>query len=140
MVNEKKGVYVTLLDANHCPGACLLLFRVGQGQGGESKRYLHTGKQRMKREGCAFSAVVCIYLTIPPPCVLYTCELGDMRYHPKMQSYPALKQQEGGGNKIDTIFLDTTYSHPRYDHPPQADAMEAMVTAIIERLKGEGQW
>ena len=34
---------------------------------------------------------------------------GDMRYHPKMKRYPALQNI-----KIDKIFLDTTYAHPKH--------------------------
>ena len=43
---------------------------------------------------------------------------GDMRYHPKMKNYAALQNI-----KIDKIFLDTTYAHPKHKvnkrlHPP----------------------
>ena len=34
---------------------------------------------------------------------------GDMRYHPKMKNYAALQNL-----KIDKIFLDTTYAHPKH--------------------------
>lgn len=34
---------------------------------------------------------------------------GDMRYHPKMKNYAALQNI-----KIDKIFLDTTYAHPKH--------------------------
>ena len=37
----EEGVKLTLLDANHCPGACLLLFRLADGT-----VYLHTGQTR----------------------------------------------------------------------------------------------
>lgn len=39
---------VTLLDANHCPGASLLLFRVGGGEGKKDGAvyHLHTGRWR----------------------------------------------------------------------------------------------
>lgn len=32
--------------------------------------------------------------------------------------------------------LPRTYSHPRYEHMPQLDAMEAAATAVLQRLVG----
>ncbi|XP_057487838.1 DNA ligase 6 isoform X2 [Actinidia eriantha] len=39
------GCEVTLIDANHCPGAVQFLFRI-QGSGGKNERYVHTGDFR----------------------------------------------------------------------------------------------
>ncbi|KAJ1472847.1 beta-lactamase-like protein [Baffinella frigidus] len=66
---EVCGASVTFLDANHCPGAALLLFRL---------KHLHTG---------------------------------DMRYHPRMQDYPALIQARG---QLENVYLDSTYCHPKH--------------------------
>lgn len=33
--------------------------------------------------------------------------------------------------------LPRTYSHPRYEHMPQLDAMEAAANAVLQRLGGE---
>jgi hypothetical protein len=52
--------------------------------------------------------------------------------------------REGGkggavARKIDTVFLDTTYCHPRYDFAPQQDAIEMIGDLILERLREEGR-
>ncbi|KAJ3305371.1 hypothetical protein HDV03_001664, partial [Kappamyces sp. JEL0829] len=42
-----QGVAVELIDANHCPGACIILFTIPPGPGSvTSLRYLHTGDFR----------------------------------------------------------------------------------------------
>jgi len=39
---------------------------------------------------------------------------GDMRWQDSMAQHPALLKQ-----KIDYLFLDTTYASPKHTHPPQ---------------------
>ena len=98
---------VTFLDANHCPGAALLLFKIkknvvqvsnshtsGQVQSRNRKR----GKEEEEERGGKGVEYSKIYL-----------HTGDMRYHPRMQQYPALRNI-----RIDKIFLDTTYAHPKH--------------------------
>lgn len=85
------GAKVTFLDANHCPGAAMLLFQLDSGL-----THLHTG---------------------------------DMRYHPRMKEYPALQNI-----KIDRIFLDTTYAHPKHQFRPQAEAINDIIHKIKDFL------
>lgn len=76
-----EGVEVTALDANHCPGSAMFLFRVpggGTGDGGASGGGGSGGQV-----------------------VLHT---GDMRWHDAMAAHPALS-----GARIDVLMLDTTY-------------------------------
>ncbi|KAK3426330.1 hypothetical protein EUGRSUZ_F02800 [Eucalyptus grandis] len=42
------GCEVRLVDANHCPGAVMFLFKVPGGGGGEFRRYVHTGDFRFR--------------------------------------------------------------------------------------------
>ncbi|KAG2439579.1 hypothetical protein HXX76_004931 [Chlamydomonas incerta] len=108
-------VEVTLVDANHCPGAVQLLFRVlprggsssggGGGGGGSSSgggagggssggvRYLHCG---------------------------------DMRYSPAMQSWPQL----AGWRGCEGVFLDTTYCQPKHTFPTQASSRPDIDEAV----------
>ena len=82
-----EGTRVTALDANHCPGAAMLLFAVPQ-RSGAVLQILHTG---------------------------------DFRFHPRMAAYPALQ-----ATQIHTLFLDTTYSTPKWCFPDQTNAIELM--------------
>jgi len=89
---------VTFLDANHCPGAVLLLFELNYDSVDSDRRvFLHTG---------------------------------DMRYHPKMKSYEAFNRL-----KIDTVYLDTTYCHPKHTFACQVDTIQEIVSAIEARLQ-----
>ncbi|KAM7016467.1 DNA cross-link repair 1A protein [Passerculus sandwichensis] len=85
------GIKVLLLDANHCPGAAMILF------------YLPSG------------AVI-----------LHT---GDFRADPSMERYPALM-----GQKIHTLYLDTTYCSPEYTFPAQQEVIQFAVNIAFETV------
>ncbi|XP_014106052.1 PREDICTED: DNA cross-link repair 1A protein [Pseudopodoces humilis] len=85
------GIKVLLLDANHCPGATMILF------------YLPSG------------AVI-----------LHT---GDFRADPSMERYPALM-----GQKVHTLYLDTTYCSPEYTFPSQQEVIQFAVNIAFETV------
>ncbi|XP_030807542.1 DNA cross-link repair 1A protein [Camarhynchus parvulus] len=85
------GIKVLLLDANHCPGAAMILF------------YLPSG------------AVI-----------LHT---GDFRADPSMERYPALM-----GQKVHTLYLDTTYCSPEYTFPAQQEVIQFAVNIAFETV------
>lgn len=86
------GASVWLFDANHCPGAVVLLFYIWK-----TKRYvLHTGD-------CRF----------------------DPRIFDKHEKLKAVILEE----KLDFMYLDTTYCNPRYAFPPQDDVLRHVVDA-----------
>lgn len=107
IVLDDGKVKVTFLDANHCPGAALLLFEIG-GSKNES------GK-------CSTSNATSVVS------YLHT---GDLRYHPKMKLYPALK-----GIYIDKIFLDTTYAHPKHSFSSQEDSIREIADKAVAFFK-----
>lgn len=85
------GIKVLLLDANHCPGATMILF------------YLPSGTA-----------------------ILHT---GDFRADPSMERYPALI-----GQKIHTLYLDTTYCSPEYTFPSQQEVIQFAVNTAFEMV------
>ncbi|MCD9645707.1 snm1-like protein [Datura stramonium] len=89
-----KGIKVTMLDANHCPGAALIHFRLPNGQ-----CYLHTG---------------------------------DFRASKMMQSYPLLASQ-----RINILYLDTTYCNPKYRFPSKEDVLEFVVGVTRRYLSNQ---
>ena len=50
---------------------------------------------------------------------------GDFRACPQMEEYPSL-----WNNKIDKLYLDTTYCKPEYDFPNQGDAISTCIELI----------
>lgn len=93
-------VKITFYDANHCPGAAIVVFQLPGKQ--EDRIHLHTG---------------------------------DMRYHPKMKTYPLL-QQAAKQKQVDLVFLDSTYGNPRHDFCAQEQAVDVIATHV-EGLLGK---
>lgn len=84
-----KDACVTFMDANHCPGAVILLFELNSGL-----NHLHTG---------------------------------DLRFCPAMKLYPAIQNV-----KIDRLYLDTTYAHPKHTFMPQDESITKIVKLARE--------
>jgi len=89
---------ITFYDANHCPGAAIILTRLPASDG---VCHLHTG---------------------------------DMRYHEKFLEYPLLKDAVLH-RKIDRVYLDTTYGHPKHNFPPQQSSINLIASKVKEFLK-----
>ncbi|XP_004579866.2 DNA cross-link repair 1A protein [Ochotona princeps] len=85
------GVKVVLLDANHCPGATMILFHLPNGT-----VMLHTG---------------------------------DFRADPSMERSPLL-----AGQKVHTLYLDTTYCSPEYTFPSQQEVIQFAISTAFEAV------
>ncbi|KAF7254324.1 DNA cross-link repair 1A protein [Varanus komodoensis] len=85
------GIKVVLLDANHCPGAAMILFILTNGT-----VILHTG---------------------------------DFRADPSMECNPFLI-----GQKVHTLYLDTTYCSPEYTFPSQQEVIQFAVNTAFEAV------
>ncbi|XP_060097588.1 DNA cross-link repair 1A protein [Heteronotia binoei] len=85
------GIRVVLLDANHCPGAAMILFSLPNGT-----VVLHTG---------------------------------DFRASPSMERYPFLI-----GQKVHSLYLDTTYCSPEYTFPSQQEVIQFVVNTAFETV------
>lgn len=112
-VPNTKGVFVTMIPANHCPGSSLYLFEkvVGKNKDGSSRmtRILHCG---------------------------------DFRACPAHISHPLLRPDVvdsiSGQTKqqvIDICYLDTTYLTPKYSFPGQHDVIDACAQMCISLSK-----
>lgn len=112
-VPNTKGVCVTMIPANHCPGSSLYLFEkvIGKNKDGSPKstRILHCG---------------------------------DFRACPSHVSHPLLRpdviDSVTGQTKeqiIDTCYLDTTYLTPKYAFPSQHDVIDACANMCVSLSK-----
>ena len=104
-----KGVKVTMISANHCPGSSLYLFEkvVGKKQNGEPRlqRILHCGDFRACR------------MHVQHPLLI-----------PDVQDRVSGKLKE---QKIDVCYLDTTYLNPKYAFPSQENVIKACADMCV---------
>ena len=106
-------VVVTLIDANHCPGSCIMLFQIGNKS--PYRFHLHTGDFRYIKSMRAHNALKDIHH--------FECLYLDTTYcNPKYDFPPQIKsiesslkalERNGAGSKTvrrDTLFLFGSYS------------------------------
>ncbi|KAM0715168.1 hypothetical protein Q7P37_009633 [Cladosporium fusiforme] len=112
-VPNTRGVKVTMISANHCPGSSLFLFEkvVGKKMSGEPRlqRILHCGDFRACRAH------------IEHPLLM-----------PNVQDKVNGKTKE---QKIDVCYLDTTYLNPKYAFPPQESVIKACADMCVSLSK-----
>ncbi|KAJ1901752.1 repair protein PSO2 SNM1 [Kickxella alabastrina] len=113
-----QGVYVTLIDAEHCPGAAIILFEIPGGPGSQPTRIVHTGDFRASRSHVdQILSVFGTDLTVPVTPELLDSATDIFKSHlPDMHELPI----------IDYIYLDTTYLEPTYSFPKQSQVIETV--------------
>ncbi|KAJ2891045.1 repair protein PSO2 SNM1, partial [Coemansia aciculifera] len=119
-----QGVYVTLVDAEHCPGAAIILFEIPvDGDTEELLRIVHTGDFRASRRHV--DQIACVFTTPVtfPVMPLMLCDTARCREAADSGSVPP----------IDYIYLDTTYLEPTYSFPCQRQVI-ATVGEVCYKL------
>ncbi|CZT16660.1 related to PSO2-DNA repair protein [Ramularia collo-cygni] len=104
-----KGVIVTMISANHCPGSSLFLYEkvVGKKANGEPRqqRILHCGDFRACR------------MHVEHPLLM-----------PNVMDKVTGKTKE---QKLDVCYLDTTYLNPKYAFPEQEAVIKACADMCV---------
>ena len=112
-VPNTRGVKVTMIPANHCPGSSLYLFEKSMGKKttGEPRlqRILHCGDFRACRKH------------IEHPLLM-----------PNVQDAVSGKTRD---QKIDVCYLDTTYLNPKYAFPSQENVINACADMCVSLSK-----
>jgi hypothetical protein len=99
-------ITVTLLHANHCPGAVMMLFEV------KDRTILHVGDFRWNYAIMSAQAPLRSY-----------CR-------------PPWSNNGTSSVKIlDELFLDTTYCNPKYDLPPPAECIRGAVEKAVKEVE-----
>ncbi|KAJ1831714.1 repair protein PSO2 SNM1 [Coemansia sp. RSA 2711] len=112
------GVFVTLIDANHCPGAAILVFEVPRGH--DMVRIVHTGDFRANRQHVEQISRV----------------LNADKRRPLLPDAVLGGNAGGASPRIDYVYLDTTYLKPKYAFPQQ-DAVVRAVAEFCGRVDGD---
>lgn len=111
-------VEITPIDANHCPGAVMLLFKIPSPN-------CAPGAQPPAAAGAAGAAAAGAAAPGAAPAFTTVLHTGDFRWHAGMAAHPAL-----AGLRIDCLMLDTTYCQPKWRFPPQAQAVASIVAEM----------
>ncbi len=105
--NNHRAVTVTLLNANHCPGAIMFLFEVG------NRVILHVGDFRWNYQIMSHQPPLRPFCRIP---------------------WTDPRQQPVHLRRIDDLFLDTTYCDAQYTLPTQSECINAVIDVVHQEI------
>ena len=115
-----EGVSVRFVDANHCPGAVMIVF---------------DGVPRRPRADVAAPPASEGVSAEDDPETDVVLATGDFRFHAGMRECPILREV---ASKRPAVMLDTTYCDPKHAFPPQAEVLAAVRDAVrAEAHNGE---
>lgn len=114
-IELEPGVTVTLLDANHCPGAVMFLFK-NEREEGKPKFMLHTGDFRAD------------------------AQLVASRWLDRFRRGHGHDPHSHAPLSLEVVYLDTTYADPVYQFPCQSAVLAELKTwvhrlAIVENQR-----
>ena len=116
------GVQVTLIEANHCPGAVLILFQPlvpSTDATPNPDPALTSPTKRRKTDSLT-------PLLSGEGTLLHT---GDFRWDEAMKGHPCLRSF-----RPDTLYLDTTYSSPSFCFPLQSASIAHLLHCLLPHL------
>jgi DNA cross-link repair 1A protein len=138
-----EGVFATFGDANHCPGAAVVVFEVpdrpcrrvaaakGAAAGGGclEEKSVSAAAAAAGGGGGGGPAATPSSTSSSSIVVVHT---GDMRFDAGKMAAPGtpLGQLLARGKRVHTLVLDTTYCAPRWRLPPQRDTIAALGRAL----------
>ena len=139
------GVYVTLIDANHCPGAVIFIFelppfideaevtRKGPRLTGHGPVYVHTGDARYCREmGQLFTGAVSG--EVEAAAGSSSVEVPSAIHNHYASLYAASSLVHLSRLTITGVYLDTTYCRPVHQFPPQAEVVRYTLDVVRDIL------
>jgi DNA cross-link repair 1A protein len=147
-----EGVFATFGDANHCPGAAIVVFEVperpyrlaaaaakgGAAGGGclEEKSFSAVSAAAVGGGGGSGPAATPSSSTSS----IVVVHTGDMRFDAGKMAAPGtpLGQLLAKGKRVHTLVLDTTYCGPRWRVPPQPHTIAALGRALRLVASGSG--
>ena len=136
---EVEGVQITALDAGHCPGSLMfLLEHLATGH-----TALHTGDMRASQP---IREAVCAALLRRG--LLRLCHRCNHSPSPTTSAIAATAAATAAAETtdaaaspsplaVDVLYLDTTYSSPRWRFPPQPDALRCLAAVTAAELRRE---
>jgi DNA cross-link repair 1A protein len=124
-----KSVTVTLLNANHCPGAAMMLFEIplsasssssssNSNNNSKKRRILHVGDFRWNRS-----------------VMLGTTSSSNINNNNPLVTLATAVATGNEHARLDELFLDTTYCDAKYTLPTQAAAIAATVEYAVEQVQ-----
>ncbi|KAL3844090.1 hypothetical protein ACJIZ3_001493 [Penstemon smallii] len=109
------GIDVTCFDANHCPGAIIILFEPPNGK-------VWT---KLIKNLYSFLLVLVFIKLCSSSCIQPVLHSGDFRFGEEMAKLPPLQ-----ACRVHTLILDTTYCDPQYDFPKQDSVIQFVIDAV----------
>lgn len=137
----ERGFFISLTDANHCPGAAMVFFEVPKTI--KNQQRLCQNAQELKHVCDDESSVTAHCLSqrdfdfLRKKCGETETSLhsGDMRYHSDMLESWTLRHCR---KHLDRLYLDSTYARPRHTFVPQEEAIDN-IDKTVEAYEKEGQ-